>query len=534
MGFALLITLSLSRRIVGAVGVQEALAASEARFRGTFQHAAVSLWVEDISGFRALLRDLQSRGVTDLASHLRDHPETVREALQRIRVVDVNEMTMRLFGAISKEEMLGPLDLTADADALPHLQDHLLAIAEGRTGYDRESTARTLDGRRLSVLISAYIPKGTDNDDRMLVSVIDITARKKAEQKFRSFIQQSSEAIYLVEETGMIVEFNPSAEKLYGIPRTEVIGEDVRSLVERGLPADARTPELLARIDKTLSQAVRTGTGVDLNHSVKGTLERPDGSRRDFVQFIFPIRGESGYMLGCIAHDMTEARRTEEALSRSVEQLRQAQKLEAVGTLAGGIAHDFNNLLTGILGSASLLSDQLPANSPLRDDAKTIESSALRAAELVAQILTFSRQDPRVEMSPVDPNAVVTEVVRLLARTVDKSIVVETSLASGLRVMGDAGQIHQAILNLCLNACDAMPGGGTLSITTSSDPTASPSRMRVEISVADTGIGMAEDLQARIFEPFFTTPRRGCSSPFTPTIRASSARRPRRRECWCR
>jgi signal transduction histidine kinase/CheY-like chemotaxis protein len=241
-----------------------------------------------------------------------------------------------------------------------------------------------------------------------------------------------------------------------------------------------------------------------LNRPITGTLQRPDGTRRDFVQFVFPIHTSAGFMFGSISHDTTETRRIEDALRQSEERLRQAQKMEAIGTLAGGIAHDFNNLLTGILGHSSLLLEELPAGSPLAADVAAIETSAHRASELARQILTFARQDPRIDMGPVDPNTVVEEVVRLLQRTVDKSVAIETRMSrSPLRVLGNAGQLHQAILNLCINACEAMPRGGKLLVETGREDD------RAAITVTDSGIGIAEAQQKRIFEPFFTTKEQG-------------------------
>jgi nitrogen-specific signal transduction histidine kinase/CheY-like chemotaxis protein len=208
-----------------------------------------------------------------------------------------------------------------------------------------------------------------------------------------------------------------------------------------------------------------------------------------------------------LAHDITEHIRLE-------ERLRQAQKMEAIGTLAGGIAHDFNNILTGILGYSTLLLEELPSDSPLSEDVQAIESSARRAAELTQQLLTLSRKNPRVPLAPIDPNSVVTEVVRLLERTIDKSVSIRTSLAEAVNtVNGNTGQLHQALLNLCLNARDAMPGGGEIVIETrNADPAdraCVEDDRRVFITVRDSGIGMDVAVQERIFEPFFTTKEQG-------------------------
>jgi len=225
-----------------------------------------------------------------------------------------------------------------------------------------------------------------------------------------------------------------------------------------------------------------------------------------------PLLDASGNVIGCrgVSQNITRELELE-------EQLRQAQKLESIGTLAGGIAHDFNNILGGILGYASLLKEELPTGSDLLPEVETIITSVKRAAELTRQLLAFARKG-HYQLVPVDPNNIVNEVVKLLSRTIEKAVVVETSLSPSLgAVMGDSGQINQMLLNLCLNGCDAMPAGGRLLIKTENiviDNTgneALPELERgsyVKLTVSDTGVGIEPEIQKRIFDPFFTTKER--------------------------
>ncbi|MBA7525209.1 Sensor histidine kinase RcsC [subsurface metagenome] len=199
------------------------------------------------------------------------------------------------------------------------------------------------------------------------------------------------------------------------------------------------------------------------------------------------------------------------------EQLRQAQKLESLGTLAGGIAHDFNNILGGILGYASLIKEELPPGSDLLPEVETIITSAKRAAELTRQLLAFARKG-HYQPVPVDLNNIVNEVVKLLSRTIDKAVAVETGLSPSLgAVMGDSGQINQMLLNLCLNVCDAMPAGGRLLIKTENIVIDNSGREAlpelemgsyVKLTVSDTGTGIEPEIRERIFDPFFTTKER--------------------------
>ena len=212
------------------------------------------------------------------------------------------------------------------------------------------------------------------------------------------------------------------------------------------------------------------------------------------------------------ARDITEKKRLS-------DQLIQAQKMEAVGRLAGGIAHDFNNLLGAILGYASFLKRHIDEGDRLRKSVETIEAAADRAAQLVQRLLSFARRGP-AEAIPFSPNAVVEETVRLLSRSIPEAIRVAPRLARDVcAVEGDETEVQQALLNVCLNARDAMPEGGTLEIATANaaasdlpaGPTAGvdPRRAYVSIAVRDTGVGMSPDVRARVFEPFFTTKARG-------------------------
>ncbi|MDZ7363392.1 MAG: ATP-binding protein [candidate division KSB1 bacterium] len=225
-------------------------------------------------------------------------------------------------------------------------------------------------------------------------------------------------------------------------------------------------------------------------------------------------------------NDMLAVRKMVEAMQRSAneemqklqQQLFQAQKMETIGTLAGGIAHDFNNLLVGILGTASLMKTAIDRNSLLHEHIQTIEQAALRASELTKQLLGFARAG-KYEVHSVNLNDTIEELMKLISRTLDKDIAVTAQFADDLWLIeGDGNQLHQALLNICLNARDAMPNGGTLMLatenleietkTSSSHFNVAPGKY-VHVVISDTGIGMDAATQARIFEPFFSTKERG-------------------------
>ena len=237
-----------------------------------------------------------------------------------------------------------------------------------------------------------------------------------------------------------------------------------------------------------------------------------DGTRK-----LGEIRGAPIYEGGepaaiiAVSRDITRHRQLE-------EQLFQAQKMESIGTLAGGIAHDFNNILGGILGYASLMKTKTTRDHPFFNYIDTIERGAIRASELTAQLLAFARGG-KYDAKPVNLNRIVDETLKIIEETFDKSIVIETRLFDDLpTVEADEGQMQQALMNLCINAADAMPYGGRLSLETSVETLVEDStRMEMEIapgpcvviSVSDTGSGMGKETVQRIFEPFYTTKEQG-------------------------
>jgi signal transduction histidine kinase/CheY-like chemotaxis protein len=232
---------------------------------------------------------------------------------------------------------------------------------------------------------------------------------------------------------------------------------------------------------------------------------------------VFDGRGKF-VMSRSVLRDITERKKVDEEKRRLQQQLFQSQKLEALGTLAGGIAHDFNNLLASILGYASLAKADLPEGDPVYQHVAIIETASLRASELTQQLLAFAKGGKYTPQAN-DVNAIVREVATLLSRTIEKNITIELQCENNLGpALCDAGQVQQAILNICINGRDAMPGGGTLTIKTENVHLdvkdvqfyidVSPGEY-VLISVSDTGIGMDRETREHIFDPFFTTKSKG-------------------------
>ena len=329
---------------------------------------------------------------------------------------------------------------------------------------------------------------------------------REREARFRALVENSYDAITLVDEHYVILYDSRAVERVTGFTPEERLGrrvdeflhpDDVPAIAERYQYCLAHPDEVLHIEFRYLHRdgTFRWGEGIGVNRLHDPAVQAVVVNHRD----------------------ITERRAMQEALRHSEEQLRQAQKLEAVGRLAGGVAHDFNNVLTAIFGYSDLLMEQFTLDDVRRADVQEIRRSAERAAALTRQLLAFSRKQvmqPRL----LNLNDVIRNVQNLLARLVGEDIQVQLTLADDLyAVMADPGQIEQVLMNLAANARDAMPEGGRITITTANThvDTERPDRPGLRpgryacLTVEDSGAGIPEHVRAHIFEPFFTTKEQG-------------------------
>jgi len=340
----------------------------------------------------------------------------------------------------------------------------------------------------------------------------DISERKRAEEALReqrdfseSLIETAQAIILVLDTQGRIVRFNPYMEELAGYDLDEVKGMDwFETFLTPGINRTIKT-----LFQKTVAD-IRTSGNVN-------PIIAKDGQTILVEWYNKTLKDKDGSTVGVLAigQDITERKRLEEEQKKLQAQLQQAQKMEAIGTLAGGIAHDFNNILGAILGYAEMAQEDSPAGSILRQDIDQIVKAGLRARELVKQILAFSRQ-AETEQIPLQPGVIIREASNLLRSSLPATIAIEQDIdqKAGF-VLVDPTQIHQIVMNLCTNAFHAMEeSGGILSISLKNKvlsredllnmPYMQPGKF-VELTVGDTGSGIAPEIRERIFEPYFTT-----------------------------
>ncbi len=340
--------------------------------------------------------------------------------------------------------------------------------------------------------------------------VTDISDQRRADEaraRLAAIVDSSADAILSEALDGTITTWNRGAERLYQYTAAEIVGRSISMLMPPGMGDDEV---------HLLDQVARGGA---VRH-YETKRRRKDGALVEVALTVSPIRDAAGTVIGAskIARDLTAQRQIEAELRRTEDQFRQAQKLEAVGRLAGGVAHDFNNLLSVVLSYSDLATQELAPGDPVRDDIDQIRSAGRRAAGLTQQLLAFSRRQvltPRV----LDLGELLANMQKMLQRLVGEDI--ELTLLTGRevgRVLADPGQIDQVVMNIVVNARDAMPNGGQLTIETMNVDLGAeqvgahldvPAGEYVLLAISDTGVGMDAATRAHIFEPFFTTKEQG-------------------------
>jgi PAS domain S-box-containing protein len=426
--------------------------------------------------------------------------------VETLAVLAMNDATLGLYG-YDRDEALHLDVSTLSIDGRDQTRARVVAAGEAdAAGTVRQ---RRKDG---SVLVVEYTTRALSFAGRRarIAVVKDVTARHEADQTralLAAIVQSSNDAIISRSVEGTITSWNPTADRLFGYSAEEALGSPITIIVPPDRIDEARA--LLAR--------VTSGERIEDFETIR---RRKDGAEVAVSISIAPVFDTSGKVIGVsnTVRDLRAFRRAEEAVRRAEDQLRQAQKMEAVGRLAGGVAHDFNNILSVILSYSEMILAEMTPGEPIGADIEEIRQAGLRAAALTKQLLMFSRQqvlEPRV----LDVNAVLAGLAKMLERVLGEDIDLVTAPSSGVgRIRADPSSVEQVIMNLVINARDAMPVGGRLTIETASvdlDDSYARDHLgvipgpHVMLAVTDTGTGIDRATQARIFEPFFTTKEPG-------------------------
>ncbi|MGK2928062.1 MAG: PAS domain S-box protein, partial [Acidimicrobiales bacterium] len=339
---------------------------------------------------------------------------------------------------------------------------------------------------------------------------LSVEALRVSEARKKGILDAVPDGVITIDEHGLVVEFNPAAERTFGYSQQEALGRELAELIIPEAERDAHR--------NGIRHYRATGEGPLIGRRVEMQPIRADGSSFPAEVTIMAVATAGTPLFTGFVRDLTEVYAADVEREALEHRLHQTGRLESLGQLAGGVAHDFNNLLTVILNYAAFIAEAAPAESPMKAHAEEILASAERAAALTKQLLMYARREP-LRRTAVDLNAVVAQVRDLLVRTIGEHVRVEVRAGADLPpIHADKGQVEQVLMNLSVNSRDAMPNGGVLTIETAlmelrageakPHPTLVPG-LYVRLSVSDEGAGMSAEVVARAFDPFFSTKRSG-------------------------
>ncbi len=433
------------------------------------------------------------------------------------RVIFINDFGEDLFG-FRREEIVGKNvvgTIVAEKEStgrdLTAMIDAILTTPEKYTLNENENICR--DGRRVWIQWSNNAIVDEKGEFVEMLSVgIDITDRKKTEQllretenRYRALFESANDAIIIRDADGICVDCNLKALELFRCTREELTGfppEHLTPLLQPdGSDSSVQAKQLIKKALQGESQ------------SFEWTIQRADGRLRDALVNISSFEANGKKYIQSVLVDITRRKRME-------SELRQAQKMEGIGTLAGGIAHDFNNILSAIIGYTELAQMKVSDDSELARDLHQVRKASERAKGLVRQILTFSRKETSEE-AVLQISLVVKEALKLIRSSIPSTIEIVQDISSTAPVLTDPTRIHQLVMNLCTNAYQAMQDTGGLLTVAMHEVIVNPENYPeldldegnyVQIEVSDTGCGMDEATLADIFDPFFTTKEQGCGT----------------------
>ncbi len=478
-----------------------------AHYRKLYDLVPVAIWEEDWTGVLGALRALQAQGVDDIHAHAHENPAFVSSMLSQLEVLAVNAAAVEMFGASSARELIERATEVFEAENPGSLfLTALEAILGGKRTIEGVNRLRRLDGGALDVQVRIALPALDDRDGRVVICEMDITDSKATAERFELVTRATSDVIWDFDIVRDTMWASEGLQRIFGLNPKD-LESSLSKWTERIHPDD------LGGVMRQFEAIQHEGSNT---WKEEYRFRKGDASYafvRDEGFILRDATGAAVRMVGSLV-DLTEQRMLE-------ERFQHARKLEAIGKLTGGMAHDFNNLLTVIMGSLEAIEDLVGEDVATQNHVETAIHAVERSAYLINQLLSYARQRP---MAPTTINMAheVSQMCRVMSRTLGEHLRVSIRSEPDLWMCrADPGQFESALLNLCRNARDAMPDGGTLTVRMfnaevgSVSPLAkrglTPGRYAV-LSVADTGHGMDEKTLNAAFEPFFTTKDVGAGS----------------------
>jgi len=474
------------------------LAESEARYRRLFESSPVALFEEDFSEFEKHFKDLRSKGVEDLRKYFTENPDDVAKCAAMAKILNVNETTLKLYGAKSVVELVGGLDRVVPHEFYETLKEELVTLSEGKTRFTSEFDNQTLNGDTKHVsLILNVVPGYEDTLSKVMVAIIDLTERKKMEEEVRKsrdrleLVLATNPAVLYFEEP--LPDFSDTYSTFVSKSAKFVLGfEPDKFLGETGLKfwQNHLHPDDLARYRAELPSLWKDG-----HHTFEYRFLHSDGTYHWISEQYRVIRDSKGRISHAVAVavDVTERKQLQEKLAK-------AERLAAIGETAAMVGHDLRNPLQGIAGALHLLKQELLTANERREILQVIENSLQYADSIVRDLSDYSA-GIQLGLSDSTPKSIIGEAMR--AVTIPPNVEVQISCEDRPAFRCDVARLRRVFVNLIDNAIDAMPQGGKLRINSRQvDGT-------VEMVVSDTGSGMAEKVATNLWKPFQTTKAKG-------------------------
>ena len=476
---------------------EAALRESEQRYRYIFESTGVSIWEEDFSEVKDAIDDLKSEGVGDFRQYFAAHPEFVQQAISMVKVVDVNDVTLKLFAAESKDELLASLHKVFVPETQEVFVGELIAIADGRRSFGAETALQNLKGERLSALITMTLPRPPARFDSVLLTITDITERKRAEYLTGHVFESSPDGISIVGRDYRFQRVNPIYERFWEKPVGSMVGMHLAEILGREVFEQRAKPNL-----------DRCFAGDEV--SFAEWFATPRGRKYRAISYS-PLRPDSQRVEAALvtARDLTDHMLASEALREAQTELAHVNRVTTMGQLAASIAHEVNQPIAATVTNAHAalrwLGGQSPELEEVRQALNDIIKDGKRAGEVIDRIRALIKKVPP-RSDRLDINEAILEVIALTRSEVLRNgVSLRTQLANGLPlVRGDRIQLQQVILNLIVNAVEAMSGVGEgsreLLIGTGKDVSNG-----VFVAVRDSGLGLSPESLDHLFDTFYTT-----------------------------